>query len=515
MIECKICKQQFKSMLTTQHLKKHNITVLEYKNQYGSVVTTEYRNLRSKQSKGKNNPNYNKKHSASAKQKISLANQGKTAWNKGVACTNEVKLAISKSNQGKTAWNKGKQVSDETKEKISKARKSQVIKPESITKAIQTKLQKGQDLAFFRGKTHSVESRKKISESSRKYNSYKRKTALDDAAKRIAEVGLEIVRYDQNIATIKCSCNHTFSITRQYLTKSKFKHTLCNRCYPREQTSSKAEREIAEFLSRYTTVITNTRQVISPLELDIYLPNEKIAIEYNGLYWHSEKYKNKQYHREKMQLCNSKEIKLIQIFDDEWINKEEIVKSRLLSYIGKNKKIFARKCEVKQIESAKANRFINETHIQGTGKSQVKLGLYYQTELVAVMTFQKGDISKNQKDWELNRYSSKLNTNIIGGAGKLLKYFVDQYQPNFITTFADLRWSNCSSFYESIGFTFVGYTAINYWYILPNEIKRIHRYALRKPAESTLTETQLRQQQGYLRVYDCGNAKYQWCNLKK
>lgn len=497
-------------MLTAQHLKTHNITVAEYKKIYGPVVSDDYKKLKSQQSSGENNPNYNKKHTQEAKQKISRANQGRPAWNKGVACSETTKNALSKANRGKVAWNKGKSHSVETKQKISAARSKQIVSKESALKAIKTKRSRGHDLAFFRGKKHSRSAKEKISQSAKISNLHKHNEALEETKKRIAEFGLSIIDYDQTNATIRCGQGHTFTITRQYLTKSKFKSSLCNQCYPREQTVSKAEIEIADFLSNNTAVIRNTRQIIPPLELDIYLPEKNIAVEYHGLYWHSEKYKNKFYHRDKMKQCNDKGIKLIQIFEDEWMNHRQIVESRLLSYIGTNQTIAARKCQIEEIDSPTANQFLNATHLQGSGKSQVRLGLFYNQKLVAVMTFQKGDVSKKQKGWELNRYSSRLNTNIIGGAGKLLKHFIRVYQPGSISTFADLRWSNLSGFYTSVGFEFDKITPPNYWYIPQNEIKRIHRYALKKPAGSTLTESELRQQQGYLKIFDCGNARYQW-----
>ena len=124
-------------------------------------------------------------------------------------------------------------------------------------------------------------------------------------------------------------------------------------------------------------VITNNRNIISPYEIDIYLPEYKLAIEYCGLYWHSELYKDKNYHLNKLQLCEEKGIRLITIFEDEWLENEELVKEKLLNIIGKSekKRLYARKCEIVTVNKKDKKIFLNENHIQGDGKSSVNIGL--------------------------------------------------------------------------------------------------------------------------------------------
>jgi len=515
-MKCKICQKELK-MITNTHLKLHGITIDEYKKKYGDLVDDEFRKLKSQQSSGKNNPNFGKKHDAKTRKIISEKLKGREAYNKGIPMTEEQKQKLSqKAKERNEIWKEtnshprtGRKHTEETKQKIREKRKKQIIKPESVQKAIETKRRNGYNLAFFKGKKHTAETKKIISQKSKESNKLRSQKALEETAQRISKYGYSIVKVDSINATIKCENGHEFTFTRQYLTESKFKKELCPECYPREFYISKGESEIANFLRQFTEVIQNTRKIIPPKEIDIYLPEYNIAVEYNGLYWHSEKFKEKNNHYEKSQKCYKKGIKLIQIFEDEWINNPEIVKSRLLSYMNKNKTIYARKCSIKEINSKLANEFINKNHIQGRGRSNVRIGLFYKDRLVAVMTFLNGDKSKSLNGWELNRYCSIIGYNVVGGASKLFKYFIEKYSPDQITTFADLRWAFGSKFYEKLGFSFVYNSPPNYWYVYPNEMKRRHRFSLRKK-DTVLSERELRDSEGYIRIYDCGHAKYIW-----
>jgi len=165
---------------------------------------------------------------------------------------------------------------------------------------------------------------------------------------------------------------------------------------------------------------------------------------------------------------------------------------------------------VKQLTPSIANKFIKKYHIQGSGRANVHLGLMHNNELVSVMTFLKGDISKSITDWELNRFCSKDGITVVGGASKLFKKFIKEHDPDTVISYADRRWSNINSFYEKLGFNHSYNTVPNYWYIVPHEINRIHRYALKKPVDCNITESELRMSEGYLRIYDCGSSKYIW-----
>ncbi len=278
---------------------------------------------------------------------------------------------------------------------------------------------------------------------------------------------------------------------------------------------SKAEDEIYDFISNdlgITEVERGTRSVIYPYELDIVIPSLKIAIEYNGLYWHSEtKLKDKKYHLKKLEMCQEKGYRLIQIFDDEWLNKSDIVKARLKHILCKTKPVYARKCTVKEIDTKLAHNFVDNNHIQGYTGSSIKLGAFYNDELIAVMTFAKLSVSKGSKNkdnqWELSRFCCSVP--VVGIASKMLEYFKRNYKWEKIISYSDRRW-NTGNLYNSIGFKFVSYTKPNYWYFKIGESKRYHRFNFRKnKLFGEGTEWEIMKKNGYDRIWDCGNAKYE------
>jgi len=317
----------------------------------------------------------------------------------------------------------------------------------------------------------------------------------------------------------KClKCNNTFNVSWNSIQQG----YKCLICYPRVVNNggpSKLELEVLDFINNVlpdTQIIVNDRFVLKPKELDIYIPEKKIAIEFNGLYWHSTLFDNnidKYYHYNKTVDCKKQNIQLIHIFEDEWIFKEEIVKSRLKQILGvnKSKRIHGRKCIIKEIEPKIKNEFLERFHIQGKDSSAIKLGAFYNDELVSVMTFSKGNISKGSKFqedvWELNRFCSDYNYHIPGISGKLLSYFKKNYKWKEIFSYADRRWSQGNLYYK-LGFELEKITKPNYWYI--KDFQRIHRFSLRKRPDEpkNIPEWVLREAEGYGRIYDSGSLKF-------
>jgi len=280
---------------------------------------------------------------------------------------------------------------------------------------------------------------------------------------------------------------------------------------------NKMEDELKEFIKSLNIVFNeNVKKIISPYELDIFIPTHNLAIEFNGLYWHSEVYKDKNYHLNKTKMCQDKHIQLIHIFEDEWLFKKDIVKSRLKNILGLTpNKIYGRKCEIKIVNFNVKKEFLIKNHIQGNVNSKINLGLYYDNELVSLMTFgglrkNLGNKSVNNK-YELLRFCNKLNTTVIGGADKLLKYFIKNYEPNEIVSYADKRWSQ-GDLYEKLNFDFVHESKPNYFYVFSN--KRENRFNYRKDIlikegfDKTKTEHEIMLERKIYRIYDCGSKKY-------
>ena len=289
---------------------------------------------------------------------------------------------------------------------------------------------------------------------------------------------------------------------------------------PLFQSSSQGERELADYVKQLTdNVVTNTRNVIAPLEIDIYLPEQQLAIEYNGVFWHGETQgKDRRYHLNKTTLCEEKQIRLIQLWDYEWLTKSEIVKSRISSLLGKNKKIYARNTKVVQLTYKQSSTFFEQTHLQGNAPASVSYGLIDENhKIVAAMSFGKARFSKKYK-WELIRYSNDLFVNVVGGASKLFKYFIKNCRPASIVTYSDKRW-NTGKLYITLGFTFLHTAKPNYYYFNPKDITQIfHRVRFQKHKlnkeldiyNPNKTEWENMQANNYDRIWDCGNDVFTW-----
>ena len=290
--------------------------------------------------------------------------------------------------------------------------------------------------------------------------------------------------------------------------------------------SSYAEKEIIRYIqSIYKgTIINNYRGFDKQKEIDIYLPELKIGFEYNGLLWHSSKYCNNNSMLDKLNIIENNGIKLINIFEDEWLEKQNICKSRILNILGNSQKIYARNCVIKEISYKDAYVFLNENHIQGVVPSKYNISLWYNDEIVAIMTFGSlrrnlGNISK-LGSFELLRFCNKIGYTVIGGASRLFHFFIEKYTPNEIISYADRRWSQ-GNLYEKLGFQFIGNTKPNYSYIDGKKQIRINRYNLRKNilvekynCPKDISETEFCNSIGLYQVFDCGNKKYIWKSKK-
>jgi len=289
----------------------------------------------------------------------------------------------------------------------------------------------------------------------------------------------------------------------------------CPTCYPKLNGTSKSEQEVLSFIQKYYPNAKSDRIILEGKEIDIYIEELKLGIEYNGLYWHSEIGGNKdsKYHQNKTLLAKSKGIHLIQIFEDEWFNKQDIVKSIILNKMGKSPiKIFARKCKIKEVENKIAKQFLFDNHLQ-CEINGTHIGLFYKDELVSMITMGKSRFNKKY-DYEILRFCNKLNYSVTGGLSKLLKHFKKEYNPSSIITYADARYGEGKG-YEKCGFIYKELSKPNYFY-LNKQVCRESRMKYQKHKlkdklqtfDSTLTEWQNMQLNGFDRIWDCGNYSY-------
>ncbi len=326
----------------------------------------------------------------------------------------------------------------------------------------------------------------------------------------------QVINVDGTEITMLCnSCNKEFLINRNVLYhRNMFGVELCTLCHPMNSSVSHKEKELIKFIeSLGIEVILHDRNILDGKELDILIPDKKIAIEFDGLYWHTEKYVGKTYHMDKTKKCENKGIQLIHVFEDEWDFNREIVKSRLKIKLGiVENKIFGRNCKVVSIDKQTKRKFLNDNHIQGSCGSSINIGLEFDGELTSIMTFGKRPFL-NGYEYELVRFCNKLNTVVVGGATKLFKNFITEYQPKNVVSYSDNRWGN-GLVYEKMGFTLLDVGKPNYWYF-KNE-KREYRFKYRKDIlvsmgyDKNKTETQIMDELGYNKIYDCGSRKFIW-----
>lgn len=305
----------------------------------------------------------------------------------------------------------------------------------------------------------------------------------------------------------------------------------CPICYPLVG-SSMFEMEVSEYiqsiLGNEILIENNRRNILSNnKELDIYIPSKNIAIECDGLFWHGEigGNKNRNYHLNKTIECERMGIRLIHIFEDEWGYNKNIIKSKLKNICDKTSTvIYARKCSVSKVSPFSKKDFLDINHVQGNDNSIIYYGLEFENKLVAIMTFSKkrrfiGYKNDNLNDeYELCRYTTTLNCNIVGGASKLLSYFIKYHNPKKIISYADKRWTGNNNMYEKIGFKKVSNGTPNYWYFGRGQnYNRHHRFGFAKHTLSrrlksfdpNISEWENMKNNGWDRIWDCGNLKYE------
>lgn len=292
---------------------------------------------------------------------------------------------------------------------------------------------------------------------------------------------------------------------------------------PRCGQKSKREEEVAEFLSEFTAVELRNKSLLGGKEIDIWLPEFKVGIEFHGLYWHTYD-KVGHLHRQKWELAEKANIRLIQIFSDEWEYKQNIVKNRLLAILGKGEVYNARQLAIKKVNMSEIRSMLEETHIQGAGVSSLNYALFKGDEVVAVATFGKsrtGAMTKSavEGEWEVIRYASKGR--VRGGFSKLFKQFKADVDPIKVISYCDLRYGN-GKLYEATGFLLDSITEPDYWWATKNRKGRVPRYITQKHKmekeshflhpyyDSNKTEQEICRSAGMERIYGVGNQKWIW-----
>lgn len=266
-----------------------------------------------------------------------------------------------------------------------------------------------------------------------------------------------------------------------------------------DNRTSEGEREIGEFLTQIGVSYEKSRKAIAPFEIDLYCDEYKIGIEYNGVYWHSDKKIDKKYHLSKTLAAANKGIFLYHIFEYEWKDpaKQAKIKAQLANLFGKNpQKIYARQCDLRPVPASQKTEFLEANHLQGTDTAPIAYGLYFNEELVAIMTFKKPYLNHNF-DWELSRFCCKVGLSVVGGASRLFKAFLENYSGSIISYSNNAKTRG--KLYETLGFKREKDSPPSFVYTNGHDIT-LSRHQSRSEEGKKLIE-----KYHLYKVYDCGN----------
>jgi hypothetical protein len=327
----------------------------------------------------------------------------------------------------------------------------------------------------------------------------------------------QVVDQDEKHFIIKCDIHGQSKIPKGLFANRKIiKTELCCECNPIESNVSGKEILLFKLISElYGGEIIQSYK-INRKEIDIYLPELKIGFEFNGLRWHSELFIENDYHIKKTKMCNENGIRLIHIFEDDFDFNRDVVKSIIGNILNTSNRIYARKTNIKIIKDKNiVKEFLIKNHLQGFVNTNINYGLYYNDELISMMTFMKTRkvLNKNQKDgeYELVRFCNKVGVSVVGGASKLFKHFIKDYNPISVLSYCDISWAN-GDLYKNLGFELMGVSKPNYHYVInsrrENRINYQKHKLVKKGYDKNLTEVEIMSELGYYRIFNCGNEKY-------
>lgn len=302
---------------------------------------------------------------------------------------------------------------------------------------------------------------------------------------------------------------------------------------------SSMETEVMNYLNSIVPniqLVHRDRSIIKPYEIDIYLPEYKVGIECNPSVTHNSSIadpwggppKSYDYHKIKSEMAQNAGIFMFHIFGYEWVNKQQIIQSMLANLIHSNtQRLGARATKVRVVNYAEACEFLNNNHRQGALNAKIYLGLYtMQDELVALMTFNhiRSTIGSSKQtsshDWELSRFCSKLNCNVVGGASKLFQYFIKNYDPERVISYSDIAHTR-GDLYDKLGFQYDHTTSPSYVWVDVYDQQYYNRVSCQKNNLHKLfpnedldithhTEREIMESHGFVQLFDCGVKRWIW-----
>lgn len=325
-------------------------------------------------------------------------------------------------------------------------------------------------------------------------------------------------------------CREHGTVFNQTPGKHVYEGQGCPRC---SHHQSKGEDAVFRFLSNLTTAEQRNRTVLKPKELDIYLPDAKLAVEYCGEFWHShgdaeDERKNKRKHHQKYLECKAQGIRLITLYESEWLTHNYAVRRLLRNAVGRTRgKLMARKCELRKATTAEARSFYDKYHPQGGNGYGEHYALFWKGKMVACMRFVLGANDRGagaaNRVWTLGRYATRIT--VAGAASRLFKAFVEEHNPPVVKSFSDNRFFE-GGMYAQLGFVLEEEVAPDYqvWHpklglrpkphfqrrLIPARIQELGADVVFDPGTDTRTEAEITYELGARRIYDCGKKRWVW-----
>ena len=469
---------------------------------------------------------------------------GREGWSKGLTKETDARVAQRAEktsagrkkafNEGKIlTWSKGltKETDSRLKDSAEQARKSFAsgervswhtgltaetdARIKSKNESLKEGFASGRLKAWHAGLTKETDSRLRAKAEAGRDLTFAEKMRLSEEAfasrisslKNLKFVGAFSDYRNSNLHSLKFQCGKCDNVSIESL-----QTCMTDRCRSCDPFASRPQQEVYDWIaSRFPRAFINDRVSIKPYELDVYVPEKRVAVELHGIYYHTEQFiSNQNYHDVKRQRTEAAGIKLVQIFEDEWRDKREIVESMLLHALGASShKIGARQCEVLPVNKSDRKDFFEQNHLEGDTLAKVAFGLYDGDELVACVSL-RDPMHKGTYDGciEIARFATKKNTSVQGGLSKLLKEckkFVVKNSYKGLITYADTRIGQCKS-YEKVGMRLIGQTSPRFWWT--DHQKRYNRFKFRADPSRGMTEAQVADEAGVVRIWGCSNLIY-------
>lgn len=317
--------------------------------------------------------------------------------------------------------------------------------------------------------------------------------------------GLESISDRTNNAThhveIRCkACGRVTSPSVYGIIRNEKK--VCLSC--RTEASSVPQLEIEDFVRSMIgdkTVLSSDRSNATGYELDVYIPSACFAIEYNGLYWHSEgARKDRDYHNRKTESCRKEGISLLHVFQDEWRDKREVVESMIINRLGLSKKVWARKCEIAEMSSSESRSFFEENHIDGDVRGIVTYGLFFEGKAVSAIKLRRPHSKRWSGFLEIARYACIKGTDVVGGHSRLIKHVQKKHSERLIS-YVDARFGGTGRHCEMSGMILDHVSKHSFWWT--DREKRYNRLYCR--AADGRSETEEASRRKLLKIWGCSN----------